>query len=153
MEEFQKKISEAKKKIYIADHMLSTTYNLLNDPKILLAIVDNIHISFTLALSGYLEHERIFKRISHYNKTPESELNFFKLRVYKKEGFDEDYIKTFDKLRDILREHKNSPIEFSRDKSYVIASDKYNLKKITPEDIKKDIKTCKNFLALIEKKI
>jgi len=153
MEDFEKKIAEAKKKIYVADHMLSTTFSLLNDPKILLAIIDNIELAFTYGLSGYLEHERMFKRISHYTPTPESELNFFKLKVHKKEGFKDEFVNTFDKLRDIMQAHKTAPVEFSRNKDYIIASDSYSLKRITPEDIKKDIKTCKDFLQFVELKI
>lgn len=153
MENFDKKIDESKKKIYVADHMLSNTYNLLKDSKILLATLQNIYEAFALALSGFLEHERMFKRISHYNPERESELNFFKLKVYHKYDFDEKYIKTIDKIVDTLRAQKDSPIEFTRNQNYIIASDAYDIKKISAEDLKKDIKTCKDFIFEVDTKI
>jgi hypothetical protein len=133
--------------------MLSSTYNLLKDPKLLLAILDNINLAYIHALSGFLAHERLFKRIPHYNNTPESELNFFKLKVHTKYGFDKCYIETMDRLNDILATHKDAPIEFSRDKNFVIASINYDLKKISPDDLKKDIKTCKDFIREVQEKI
>ena len=153
MEDFEQKIGAAKQKIYVADHMLSNTYNLLKDPKLLLAILDNIHLSMTQALSGFLAHERLFKRIPHYNDEPESELNFFKLKVFNKYGFEQHYVDLIDRLRDILQAHDAAPVEFSRDKNFVIASSNYDLKKISPEDLKKDIKTCKDFIREVEDKI
>lgn len=153
MESFEAKLKDSKDKIYVADHMLTNTYGLLKDSKILLAIIDNISLAFEGALSAFLEHERLFKRISSYNKTPESELNFFLLKVKSKYDFDTDLIDTYVKLREILAAHKDSSMEFSRKGNFVIANEEYDLTKITPEDIKKDIKSCKDFLAVVEKNI
>lgn len=153
MESFEVKLKDAKDKIYVADHMLTNTYSLLKDPKILLAIIDNISLSFEGALSAFLEHERIFRRIPSYNQTPESELNFFLLKVKDKYDFDSDLVETYVKVRDILAAHKDSSMEFSREGSFVMANEEYDLTKISPEDIKKDIKSCKDFQAIVEKKI
>lgn len=153
MEQFEKDLNEAKKKIYVADHMLSNAFSLLKDPKILLAILDNVHECFSKSLSAFLYHERLFKRIPAYAKNPESELTMFKLKVYKKYGFDDELITTFDKIRDLLIAHNASPVEFSRKDSYVIASNKYDLKTITPEETKKFILDGKKFLNSIEEKI
>lgn len=153
MEDFEVKLKDAKNKLYVADHMLTNTYGLLKDSKILLAIIDNISLSFEGGLSAFLEHERLFRRISAYNKTADSELNFFILKVKDKYEFEEDFEKTYSRLREILRAHKDSSMEFTRKGNFVIANEEYDLTKITPEDIKKDIKTCRDFLLLVEKKI
>lgn len=153
MEKFQEDLDAAKKKIYVADHMLSNAFTLLKDPKILLAIIDNVHECFTKSLSAFLAHERLFKRIPSYSTNPESEMNFFKIKIIKKYGFDEQLVETFDKVRDLLIAHGQAPVEFSRKDSYVIASNKYDLKTISPELTKQFIMDGKSFLSFVEKKI
>lgn len=153
MEQFQKDLEEAKKKIYVADHMLSNAFTLLKDPKILLAILDNVHQCFTKSLSAFLAYERLFKRIPSYATNPESEMNFFKIKVLKKYEFDEKLVETFDRVRDLLVAHGEAPVEFTRKDSVVIASNKYDLKTISPELTKQFIMDGKSFLSFIENKI
>ena len=153
MEQFQEDIAQARKKIYVADHMLSNAFNLLKDPKILLAILDNIHECFTKSLSGFLAHERLFKRIPAYSKNPESEMNLFKLKILKQYGFDQQVVKSFDKVRDLLIAHGKAPVEFTRKDNYVIASNKYDLKTISPELTKQFITDGKSFLTFVEQQI
>jgi hypothetical protein len=153
MEPFQQKFQTAKKKIYVADHMLSTTYSLLKDTKILLAILENVHYAYENALSALLEHERLFKRIPSYNDTVMSRKNIFKMKIQKTYDFDLMHANIMDKLASILQKHKDSPVEFSKDNKYIIASDSYDLTKISPEDLKTDIKSCKEFIAQVEKVI
>jgi hypothetical protein len=149
MEPFEQKLVDAGKRLYVADHMLTSTYPLLRDPKLLLGVLENTFFAFKFGISGFMEHERYFKRISPYHK--DSELTTFKLKIKNKYGFDSAFIKTYEKLADAVKLHKTSPIEFSRNDSFVIASDTYSLKKISPEELKKDIKTCKDFLVAIDK--
>ena len=153
MEEFEEKLKAGRDKIFVADHMLMTTYSLLKDPKILLSILDNISLAYESTLSAFLQYERLFRRISSYTPEAGSELNFFQLKVMNKYGIKEDLIEPYVRIRDILKAHKDSNIEFSRNGNYIIANDDYDLTKISAEEIKKDIKSCKDFQALIEKKI
>lgn len=147
MESFEKKILDARTRLNVAEHMLLSTYPLLKDPKLLVGILENVFLAFKYALSGFMEHERYYKRISPYAK--DSELTTFKLKIQSKYEFDRVFAKTYDKLSEAVLLHKNSPIEFSRNDSFVIASDTYSLKKLSPDELKKDIKTCKEFLSVL----
>lgn len=151
MEPFEQKLADARKRLHIADHMLTSTYPLLRDPKILVGVLENIFFSFKFGLSGFMEHERYFKRIPPYNK--DSELTTYKLKIQTRYGFDSQFGKTYENLADAVKLHKTSPIEFSRNDSFVIASDNYSLKKLSPEELKKDIKTCTAFLLAIDRAI
>ncbi|MGM5484120.1 MAG: hypothetical protein ACQER9_04360 [Nanobdellota archaeon] len=153
MEEFEDLLKKADDKIYVAEHMLSNTYSLLGDPKLLLAIVENVGTSYQNAISGFLLHERLFKRIPPYNRTPDSELTFFYSKVVPKYGIDKNYIQDYQKIKETIKAHKDSPVEFSRKGNYVIASDSFNLKKVSPDEIKEEIKKCKGFLKIIKKKL
>lgn len=153
MESFQQKFQIAKQKVYVADHMLSTTYSLLKDTKILLAILENVNVAYSNALDALLEHERMFKRIPPYNNTESSKLNLFKMKIQKAYKFDLMHANTMDKLIAIVQKHKDAPVEFSKDNKFVIASETYDLTKISPENLKTDIRLCKEFIAQVEKVI
>lgn len=148
MESFEQKLHEADKRIHVADHMLTSTYPLLRDPKLLLGVLDNLHGAFQNAISAFMEYERYFKRIPPYNRS--SEFMTFKLKA-PKYGLSGEYTQTFEKLSDAVALHKNSPVEFSRNDSFVIASESYSLKKLSPDELKKDIKTCRAFIAIVRK--
>jgi hypothetical protein len=149
MENFERDFETAKKKIYLAEYMLTNTYALLKDPKLLLAILENIQMSLEFGLNAILGYERIFRRIPPFHNSLDSKINTFKLKVQKRLKFDDKCIKIILKISDILNEHKNSSVEFSRNKKYVIANDAYNLKTISVEDLKENINICKDFLNKI----
>lgn len=147
MEIFEQKLAEADKRIYVADHMLSSTYPLLRDPKLLIGVLENVYSAFKNTISALLEHERYFKRIPPYNRA--TEIVTFKAKASKYEF--SKYIQTYDRLSEAVEFHKTAPIEFSRNESYIMASDTYSLKKLSTDDLKKDIKTCREFIAGVKK--
>jgi len=63
MEKFQELRELSKKRIRVADHMLTMTYPLVQDSKLLLAVVENIFLALTYIMGSVLHYERTFKRI------------------------------------------------------------------------------------------
>ena len=63
MEQFQIERELAKQKIKVADHIISVTYPLVKDPKLLLGVLENIHSALMHCISAILEYDRLFKRI------------------------------------------------------------------------------------------
>jgi hypothetical protein len=146
MERFQVARETARKNIRIADHMLTITYPMVKDPKLLLAVLENIFLSLTNAMGAVLYHERLFKRIPPFHDTFESKYNMFVAKVVPKYGIDRTMLNVMVEIKDILLEHKKSPVEFTRQNKFVICSDSYNMKTISLEQLKAYIAKTKVFV-------
>jgi hypothetical protein len=148
MEKFQELREISNKKILLADHILTQTYPLLKDPKLLLAAIENIFLSYTNSIGSLLYYERLFKRISNFNDTFESKFRMLK-EIYKKYDIKQEDINTIKEIKDIILQHRKSPIEFSRDDHFIICSNEYNMKTICIDDLKKMIKNAKDFIRKV----
>ena len=146
MEQFQAARDEAIKKLRVADHMLTITYQLVQDPKLLLAVLENIFLAMENAMSSVLYYERLFKRIPPFPENFESKLDMFKTRIQPKYRINDDYIKMIQELREVIVEHKRSPVEFARKDRFVICSDNYKMKTISIPEIKKYVASAKLFI-------
>ncbi|MBW2978412.1 hypothetical protein KY331_06210 [Candidatus Woesearchaeota archaeon] len=147
MELFQTAMERAKKNIQIADHMLSVTYPLVKDTKLLLAIIENIFLTYTNAMSAILNQDRILKKIPPFKSTFESKFNIFKQRCVDRYKIDRSYVIEMQNLKEIIVEHKKSPVEFVRKDRFVICSSTYKLKTINLETIKSYLNKAKLFIG------
>ncbi len=150
MEKFEETRDKAKRNIKIADHMLSVTYPLIKDPKLLLAIIENIFLSYTNSVAAILYYERYFKRIPPFHETFESKLNMFRERCVLKYNIDKSYLTEIQDIKDIIIEHRKSPVEFKRKDQFVICSDNYRLKTLSINDIRKYLDKAKVFIEAID---
>jgi hypothetical protein len=143
----------ARRKIGVADHMVTQTYALVSDPKILLAALQNVFDAVDAGIHALLlaeEHEK------HLPKTPddfESRLTAFKLHVVSEHKVPEGFLRFVSELRETLQEHKKSAVEFVRHDQYVIADNDYNLKTLSPESVRKYVQQAKVFVAMMEEKV
>ena len=120
MEQFQEYREKAGYKLKIADHMLTMTYPLVKDTKLLLIILENIFLSMTYAMTAILYYERLFKRIPAFTDNFESKFHMFKEKCVNRYNIDIKYLRVMKDLKDILIEHKKSPMEFERKGKFVI---------------------------------
>ncbi len=146
MEEFQLLREKAKNRIQIADHMLTMTYPLVKDTKLLLVIMENIFLALTCAMSSILHYDRLFKRIPAFTDNFESKFNLFKERCIIKYNINKEYLKLLQDVKNIMVEHKKSPVEFERKGKFVICSDSYRLRTITINQIKDYIAKARAFI-------
>tara|TARA_Y100000310_G_C20505640_1_gene726278 strand:+ start:357 stop:863 length:507 start_codon:yes stop_codon:yes gene_type:complete len=146
MEQFQELKEAAKKKLIIADHMLFVTYPLVNDTKLLLAIMENVFLAMSYAMSSVLYYEKLFKKVSAFHDSFESRFSLFKEKCVNKYGFDIEHINIIKEIKDIIVEHKKSPMEFVRRDRFVICSNNYRVKTIDLNQIKKYLAEAKVFI-------
>ena len=151
MEEFQVLRDKALQKIRIADHMLFMTYPAVKDPKLLLAIVENIFISLDSGIGALLHHERLFKKIPAFNDTFPSRLEMFRSKIVPKYNFSRSQVNLVTDVKSILTEHKSSPVSFIRKDKLVICSPSYSMKTIDVNLVKKYIFESKILLNQINK--
>lgn len=106
---------------------------------------DGEHIPFPrkLNLSNSF-FERYWKNIPPFPDNFESKFNIFKMQLAGKYSLKE-YLPMILQIRDIITNHKQSPVEFARKNVFVICSDDFRLQTITIDQIKEFIKKTKEF--------
>jgi len=129
-------IYQARCKVKAADHMLTQTYPLIKDPKLLVAVVNNLFKGCNYAMFSVLNFERKYKRIPIFTNNFNHAYSIFKDRVSPKYNLNKDEVRLLRILHDIIREHKKSPIEFSRRDKFVICNESYQMRTINVSQIK-----------------
>jgi len=146
MERFQVEREKALKHLKVADHMLTQTYPLIKDPKLLVAVLENLFVSLSSAMASILHYERLFKRIPLFQEDFESMFNTFKARCTRRYDINIEYITLIQDIRDLLKEHKRSPVEFARKDKFVITTESYHLRIISIDKMKQFIAKAKLFI-------
>ncbi|MBI1971189.1 hypothetical protein HYS47_05565 [Candidatus Woesearchaeota archaeon] len=134
----------------LADHMVTQTYPLVQDPKILLVVLENLFLSLTYGMAALLEHERYHKQIPPFQETFDSKFNMIKLRLAEKYRITPSILQFILDVKAKVQAHRKSPVEFSRQGSLVICSEKYEVETITQDILKGYLGKSKIFLQHIE---
>ena len=147
MEKYEEIRDKAIKNIKIADHMLTQTYPLVKDPRLLLTVLENVFLSLTNAIGALLYFERLYKRVPSFNDTFESKYNTFKMKLVGRYNIDKENVKFIADVKSIIVSHKKSPVEFSRKGVFVMCSEDYRMRALTPEEMKKYVARAKAFVG------
>jgi len=150
MESYEIARDKAKRHVKIADHMLTQTYPLIQDPKLLIAVMDNIFNALTSSMNAILYYDRLMKRIPPFHDSFESKINIFRARCSRRYNCSTEYVKLMQEIREIMKEHNESPFEFSRRGKFVICSDNYRMKTISVDTMKDYIRQTKEFAEIME---
>ena len=150
MEKFELSLENAKKNITVADHMINVTFKIVNDPKLLLSIVDRIKNALSYSVSSIVQYERMYKRVPPFQDNFDSMFNIFKTRITRRYNINIEYITLIHDVNDILKQHKESPVEFRKDETFVICNGNYRTRVITADHIKKYLEKAKLFIKETE---
>lgn len=140
-------ISDARLKLKQADHMVSVTYPLLKEPKLLLSSLDNMYQAVISAMKAILQSERSHRKLPLYADSFASQFNIFATRVAPEHDINKKYVQFIAHLKEFVDHHKKSAVEFRRKESYIMADDDYDIKALTPELIKEQLAFAKVFVA------
>ena len=146
MEKFQELRDLASKKLKLADHILTMTYPMIKDPRLLLSSIENLFLAFTYGMSSLLYYERLFKRVPQFQDNFASKFELFKENCLKKYNLDNEYPKIMQEIKDIIVAHKKSPMEFSRNDSLIICNGNYRMKTISSNMIHNYVQKAKLFI-------
>ena len=146
MERFQEEHNQAVQNLRIADHMLNVTYPLLNDPKLLLSVMDNTFLSLTHSMASILHYDRFFKRIPPFHDNFESKFNMFKLKSMPTHRIDKSIPETMLQIKELILLHRKSPVEFRKNGQFVICHENYETTIITLNQIKEFTQKAKQFI-------
>ena len=109
MEKFQELRDSAGKKLQIADYMLTMTYPLVKDQKLLLSAVENLFLAYSYSISSLLHYERLFKRIPPFPDDFSSKIDLFADRCMGKYGIDSENLRI---VKDLLQFDSLNPTKY-----------------------------------------
>ncbi len=128
-------------KIRSADHLLTVTYPVIKDPKMLVVVTQNIYTSMISGMKALLYYDRLYKRIGPLSADFWSQLDVFRRGSCKRYQIDQKFCQQIQELRQLIEKRQKSTMEFTRKDKFVICSGNYNLSVL-------NIKKVKNYLAL-----
>ena len=149
MEKFAIYKQRAVQNVKVADHMLTMTYPLLKDPKLLLAVLENLFMATTNTIASILYYERLFKRVPPFHDTFESKYTMFKQKIVQRYQVDLKWVRFIAELKELVQDHKESTTEFPRKGKFFMADDNYRIKTLGEEDLKYYLKLTKDFVDYI----
>jgi hypothetical protein len=150
---YKQKLKNATKDLANAQFLLDRTYNLVKDPKILINILKKVNDAYNESIAALVYRDRDFKLLPKFHDSTQSRKNIFIQRLVSKYKFNKNIIRTINELQELIQKHEQSPMEFSRNKEFVICDDKFKFKKVSLEDTKNHIKEAKSFTFKISKLI
>ncbi len=146
MEKFQELRDTAKKKLQLADHILTMTYPMVKDPHLLLSSIENLFLAFSYGMGSVLHYDRLFKRVPLFPDNFTSKFELFKDKCVKRYNINEEYLKIIKDLKNIIIAHKKSPMEFSRSESFIICNGNYRMRTISLNEVKTYVEKAKLFI-------
>lgn len=149
MDDFLVLKQQAIREVRLADHMLTMTYPLLKDPKLLLAILENLFLASSHAMSALLSFERAWKRIPAFQDTFESKFHIFKQKVVPRYQIDMKWLRFIAELKEALEDHRQASTEFSRKGMFVMANEEYRLRTLSVDDLKYYLRLTKDFVHYV----
>ena len=149
MEKFQELRDAANKKLKLADHILTMTYPMVKDSRLLLSSIENLFLAFTYGMSSLLYYEKLFKRIPQFSDNFASKFELFKEECSKRYNIDSEHLKIIQDIKEIIVSHKKSPMEFSRNDNLIICNGNYKMKTISANMIHNYVQKAKLFIKNI----
>jgi hypothetical protein len=147
MEQFQFLRDKAFEKVKVADHMLFMTYPVVNDPRLLIAVLENVSASLDYGVASLLHHQLLFKQIPPFKESYQSRFEMFRNLVVPKLNLSGNYVKLISDVRQLLSAHKKSPVSFVKKDKFVILSPKYDVKALDVNLMKRYVFEAKLFVS------
>jgi hypothetical protein len=153
MQEYSTLLSDANRQVQIADHLLTVTYPMVKDPKLLLSVIEHnrraIEDCAQAMVNYHVTTDKYELPEASKHGKPDVLVAFadlLKARKPKLAGA-EDAIKLAHDFRLTLQQHKEAPTTFIRDEKLVIAGEGFSfLKEITPAELKRSLVILKQFV-------
>jgi len=136
-----------------AFHLLTVTFPLVKDPKLLMGIINNIFLSIEATIDIILKCEKELELIPAYPNEFKNKFNLFKSKSAKRHHILTNHLEVLGEIHTILELHKKSPVEFRRKDRFIICNKDYKMYEITVKEIKNYLETNKIFLQSANKVI
>ncbi len=150
MERFHEELAEGRRQLRAADHLISMTYPLVRDNRLLLSAAESLFSAGKNITLSLLHYEEAFKRIPRFREDFDSMIQLFRSRCMPNYKLSSEYNKVLGELKDLSDNHKSSSVEFSRKDCFIICSGTYSLKRVTMVQLKDYVGILKRMLLDVE---
>jgi hypothetical protein len=123
-------IERARKGLKVAEAMLSRTYPMAKDPKLFLAVAEDIYFALMECIEALFTINN--SPLPEESEDAIEEFSGFASRF----GFTPDHLKLVSELHRLIEAHKESPVEFARQDSFVICGEGYDFRKFGEKEMK-----------------
>jgi hypothetical protein len=130
---------QALEKLKVADHLVSTTYSLVREPKLLVSVIENICQALELTMQALIEYEKNFISIPKYNPDFENIMELFRRKIVTKYGIHNDIVSFITDMKKTLDDHKKASVEFTKKETFVMSDNDYRLTTLNVDDVKKTL--------------
>ncbi len=143
MQTTQELLNNASRYFRSADHIAYVTYPLLQDNKLIVAVLENLNNTALCIMEAVLQHEKINQ------ESFKVKYEIFKERAHKYQ-IEESEIKIIQELKSLSDQRKKSDMEFVRKDKYILWDPyKGKLKELTMQSMKEYIIKIKSLLRKI----
>ena len=150
MERFHEELEAGRRELRTADHLVSTTYPLVKDNRLLLTAMENLFAAARNLMASLLHYEEAFKRVPRFREDYDTMAQWFRSRCVPYYKLSRDYGVSIDELKVLADSHRTSTVEFTRGDGLVMFSDTTNFRKVTPEQLKSYVGIMKRMLIDVE---
>ncbi|MBS3169069.1 hypothetical protein J4210_01165 [Candidatus Woesearchaeota archaeon] len=151
MEKYLEAIGRAKFQYDAAFHLLTVTHPFLKDPKILLAVLSNIHQSMEYSINAILSYERQLQLVPHFLDDFQSKFNLFRYKSVRRNKIDPELVQAIDIVQTLLLLHQRSLIEFRREDRLMICDKDFTIQQVTVPDIRRYLDANKALIQTAER--
>jgi hypothetical protein len=145
MEKHLESLSNAIKKLRIADHIVYTTYPLIKDKRLLLKALDSIYESIIYTINSILQYDYLNKKII-LSTNPKENFDTFLNKSAKTYNISNQEIKELVEFIKIIESHKKSSMEFTRREKIIILSENLKTNQLDLEKMRKYLNLGKRML-------
>ena len=148
MEEFELSKTAAIKHMKVADHILTMTYPLVQDPKLLKLVLKNIYLSLQNVMVALLHYERLQKR----SIVIKNDFNYLVecVKPYlRKHNVSTEYVNFLNELNELMKKQEQADVEFIRKEKFVFTGRNYKLNTVTKKEMKDYIIKGKLFMRQV----
>ncbi len=140
-------LGEARRRLAAADHILTQSYPLIKDPKLLVAVLTSLSRAVEATVEAYLAHEVSRRQLAAVPESPEARLALCRRRL------PAEFLRLAGELQETMREHEQSPVEFARKEAFVICDESYRIRTLNESELRRKLRQAKTFLSFIEEKV
>ena len=149
MEQFLITYEQSLRHLRVAEHILTVTHPLLQDPKLLLGVIDNLFLALKNALKALLLYDYAHKNIPPFVDDLDGQLRMFQVKSMPLHDMDEAYLSHFYDMRELIRRHRTSTVEFRRKDRFVMCTPSYDLTVVTVSTMRTYLIKTKQFVGAV----
>lgn len=144
-------IQEAEKAFNTADHLTYVSLPLLNEPKLMVTITQNIHRALSKGMQALLAYEYQSKHITVIPDNFQAQVLVFEQDIMPKYKINKEIATTLKEVRHIMNYQKESPIEFQRRENYILCDKDYKMEKLEAKRLKSYLLETRAFINFLRR--